>query len=120
MKSEFGNLPEVELRLLKKAEGDPRFVAYAFAKWRSEMSAPLETVLDCDYETIFKLALIRRPDLADGFSGSVERMSQSLKCAQSGLVKVLRFADVADRVGATEADGLLKAARSFDDTTDDE
>jgi hypothetical protein len=120
MRSELGTLPEIEHRLLKKAEGDPRFVAYAFAKWRSQMSVPLETILDCDYETIFKLALIRRPDSAEGFSGSVERMSQSLKCAQSGLVKVLRFADVADRVGATEANGLLKAARSFDEITDDE
>lgn len=120
MKSELEILPELELRLLKKAERDPRFVAYAFAKWRSQMSAPLESVLDCDYETIFKLALIKRPVSTKGFSDSVEQISQSLKCARSGLVKVLRFADVADTVGATESDGLLKAARSFDEKADDE
>jgi hypothetical protein len=120
MSTETNLTPELIDRLVRKTESDPIFLGFSMALWRQKMQESLEHLLQCESQDLWRLALLRRPKSTEQFSRSVSRISESLKCSELGLAKLLRFADAADSLINTDEWAVLRAARSAPENTEDD
>jgi len=105
--------------LVRRAESDPNFVAFAVAAWRQRMSPAPEELLGCAHEDLWRVALARAPTDGPKFSSDVRRIATALNISESGLARMLRFAHVSARFSSASDQGMLRAARKFDKRSED-
>ena len=96
--------------LARRAEMRDAFIGSAFAIWREHHEQPLEDLLNCSAEALWRLAVTPKPS-ADRFVEQVMQLAHAHSANARELVNLLRWEQSRRAMmGSGGGEGLLKAA----------